>query len=369
MIQPQKPLAIFIPSLVGGGAERVTVNLAQTLAEQGYLVDLVLAQQTGEYLDAVPPAVRIVNLRSSGVLASLPALVRYLRRQRPWAMISTLTYANIVALWARRLAGISMPLMVTEHNTFSVVRRVDLRDLGLPWLAKRFYPWANYIVTVSKGAGNDLAQSLSLPCEQVTVIYNPVVTEQLRQRACEPLDHHWFAPDAPPVILTVGRLTEQKDFGTLIRAFAKVRSTRHVRLLILGEGAERQALEALVLQLGLEADVSLPGFVRNPAAFMARSALFALSSRWEGLPTVLIEALYCGTPVVATDCPSGPREILSDGRYGHLVPVGDVHALAQAMSKGLDGHIPRPDEESWRPFEQHAAAKQYICTLREESNA
>jgi glycosyltransferase involved in cell wall biosynthesis len=134
-------------------------------------------------------------------------------------------------------------------------------------------------------------------------------------------------------------------------------------LLILGEGAERPALEALVTQLGLDDAVSMPGFVENPYAYMARAALFVLSSRWEGLPTVMIEALCCGLPLVATDCPSGPREILRDGEYGQLVPVGNAPALAQAMLTALTGNGPRPVAASWQRFALEPVVNQYIDLL------
>jgi glycosyltransferase involved in cell wall biosynthesis len=195
----------------------------------------------------------------------------------------------------------------------------------------RSYLAADGITAVSQGIAEDLVCSFGLPRERVTTIYNPVVTPELLAQAQAPLDHPWFAPDAPPVILGVGRLHPQKDFPTLLRAFARVRAVRVVRLVILGEGEQRAALQQLVAELGLTKDVALPGFVGNPFAYMARAGVFVLSSAYEGLPGVLIQALACGCPVVSTDCPSGPGEILEQGAYGPLVGVGDVAALAQAM--------------------------------------
>jgi glycosyltransferase involved in cell wall biosynthesis len=239
----------------------------------------------------------------------------------------------------------------------------DLRArLGLQ-LISWFYPWADRITAVSEGVADDLAQAAGIPRERIQVIYNPVVTPEFKAKTEAPLDHPWFAPGEPPVVVGAGRLTIQKDFPALIRAFARVRQARPARLLILGEGEERSALEAVVRQLGVERDVSLPGFVSNPYPYMRRAALFVLSSRWEGLPGVLIEAMYCGARLVATDCPSGPREILADGRYGQLVPVGDVAALADAVRAGLDGHIPVPPAESWRLFEAGTVVDQYIDAL------
>jgi glycosyltransferase involved in cell wall biosynthesis len=367
MIAPPKRLAIFVPSMVGGGAERAMLNLAQGIAERGYAVDLVLARAEGPYLVQVPGSVRVVDLKASRVLASLPALVRYLRREQPEAMLSAMCHANIIALWARRMAGVPKQVVVSERNTLSRSARHASNRRGrlMPQLSRRFYPWADGIVAVSKGVADDLAQVAGLPRERIQVIYNPVVTPELRQKAQAPLEHSWFEPGQPPVLLAVGRLTVQKDFPTLIRAFAQVRQARPARLLILGEGQDRRGLETLVRQLGLERDVSLPGFIENPYPYMARASLFVLSSRWEGLPAVLIEALYCGAPLIATDCPSGPREILRAGQYGQLVPVGDATALAKAIETSLEGETPRPPWESWRPFKLEAVVNQYINVLLE----
>jgi len=205
----------------------------------------------------------------------------------------------------------------------------------MPFLMRLFYPWADKVVAVSKGVADDLVRITRLPKDKIQVIYNPVVTSEFFIKAEEPLDHPWFKPGEPPVILGVGRLTEAKDFPTLIRAFTLVRKERPARLMILGEGEDRPKLDALVKELGLEKDVALPGFVENPYKYMKRAAVFVLSSKWEGLPTVLIEAMALGTPVVSTACPSGPSEILEGGKWGRLVPVGDVEALAKAIVEAL----------------------------------
>jgi glycosyltransferase involved in cell wall biosynthesis len=360
-----KRLAIFVPGLYGGGAERAMLKLARGIVMRGYAVDLVLARVEGPYLAEVPESVRLVDLKARRVLTSLPALVRYLRREQPAALLSVL-HANVVALWARRLAGVPTRVVVSERNTLSYEARhyaSDLRMRLAPQLNRRFYPWADAIVAVSKGVADDLAQVARIPRECIRVIYNPIVTPELREKAQAPLEHPWFVPGEPPVILATGRLSAQKDFPTLIQAFARVRQTRPARLLILGEGEERPALEAQAKQLGLERDVSLPGFVVNPYPYMAWAGVFVLSSRWEGLPSVLIEALYCGAPAISTDCPSGPREILADGKYGQLVPVGDVNALARAIGAALDGKTPRPPHESWWPFQLEVVVSEYIDTL------
>lgn len=358
-------LAIFLPSLCGGGAERAMLNLAQGLARRARAVDLVLAQATGPYLGEVCAPLRLVDLKASRVLSSLPSLVRYLRRERPDALISALNYANVVAIWARRLAGTPSRVLVNEQNTISRSARSSprRRQRMTPHLIRHFYPWANFVVGNSRGVADDLYAVTGLPRERIQMLYNPVITPELREKAQAPLAHPWFEAGQPPVVLAVGRLTQQKDFPSLIRAFARVRRNRPCRLLILGEGTDRPALETLVSELGLAGDVALPGFVNNPYAYMRRASLYVLSSRWEGLPTVLIEALYCGLPIVATDCPSGSREILGDGRHGILVPVADEPALSEAIAAGLAGQAPRPAEESWRPYALETVVDQYLELL------
>jgi len=362
-----KRFAIFIPSMQGHGAERVMLNLAVGVAAKGYSVDLVLARAEGPFMAEVPETVRVVDLKASRVLASLPALVRYLRQNQPQAMLSAMGYVNIIALWARRLAKVRTRVIVSEHNTLSssVHNSSSWRGRMMPHLIKRYYPMANGIITVSKGVADDLAQMTGIPGEYIQVIYNPVVTPELQEKAHASLEHPWFGPDKPPVLLAIGRLTAQKDFSTLIHAFAQVRRSCSARLLILGDGEDRYMLEDLVRRFGLEQDVSLSGWVENPYAYMAQASLFVLSSRWEGLPTVLIEAMSCGMILIATDCPSGPREILNNGQYGQLVPVGNVNTLAHAIIKALAGKIQRPPSESYKPFKLDIVVSQYINVLLE----
>lgn len=367
MSNRQKRVAFFISHMRGGGAQRATLKLAGGIAERGYAVDLVLAKAEGPFLSELPESVRLVDLKASRVLASTSALARYLKRERPTAMLSALDYVNIVALWARRLAGVSTRVVVSERNQLSLSSKhgSNVRARLMPHFIKRFYPWADGIVAVSKGVADDLTLMTGLARERIAVIYNPIVTPELQERVKIPLQHPWLETGQPPVVLAAGRLKPQKDFPTLIQAFAQVRRNHLARLLILGEGPERLALEALVRELGLEQDVSLPGFVANPYPYMTRASLFVLSSRWEGLPGVLIEAMYCGVPLIATNCPSGPQEILKDGQYGQLVPVGETAALARAIEMALTAKVPRPPRESWLPFELKTIVKQYLKILVE----
>ncbi len=358
----QGPIAFFLPGLQGGGAERVILNLAQGITERGLPVDLVLAAAEGPLLDQVPPGVRLVDLRAPRVLRSVGPLAGYLRRERPRILISSLSHANLVALWAGKLAGRATPVMVTEHNTMSrsATEQGPLERGLWPPVLRTFYRWASHVVAVSQDAADDFARTSGFPRDRMEVVYNPVITPAAMALARQEPDHPWLAPGQPPVILGVGRLTRQKDFPTLVRAFAEVRRRRPGHLIILGEGEDRPLLEALIGELGLADAVSLPGFRDNAMAYMARSALFVLSSGWEGLPTVLIEALAAGTRVVSTDCPSGPREILQAGRLGTLVPVGDAGALTAAIVDALDRPSGAVPLDALKPFTRDAAVDNYL---------
>lgn len=312
-------------------------TLARGLIEEEVPVDIVVAQKQGPYLSQVPNGARIVDLKAHRVLASLPGLVRYLSRERPHAMLSALWHANVVAVCARSMARVSMRLVLSEHSTatLSAANAEQRRARLLPVFMRLTYRKADAIIAVSEGVADDLATLLRMERSGITSIYNPIVTPKLFELAAEPVNHAWFANGEPPVILGAGRLAAAKDFQTLIRAFALVRKDRPARLMILGEGERRPELEALARQLGVEFDVALPGFVANPYKYMRKASVFVLSSRWEGLPSVLVEAMACGTPIVSTDCMSGPREILEDGRHGRLTPVGDSVSLAAAMISQL----------------------------------
>jgi len=362
-------IAFFLPSLVGGGAERVTVNLAEAITERGLPVDLVLVAAEGVFLEQLSPSVRVVDLHARRTLRSIGPLASYLRRERPRVLVSSIGHANLVALWAGRLARQVAPIVVVEHNTLSQEAGQERRLAGRIWpqLLRTFYPWADRIVAVSRDAADDLARTSGLARDSIEVVYNPVITPSLLASAREVPDHPWFGPGEPPIVLGVGRLTRQKDFSTLLRAFAQVRRQRPARLVILGDGEERAALEALAGQLSLVEDVSLPGFRQNALAYMAGAAVFALSSAWEGLPTVLIEALAMGARVVSTDCPSGPREILQDGRLGTLVPVGDPAALATAILQALDRPASGAPMDALAPFTRDASVDHYLRVIESVS--
>jgi glycosyltransferase involved in cell wall biosynthesis len=322
----------------GGGVQRGRVTIANALAARGVKVACVLPEARGPFIERLSPQVELVDLGTRRPLALVLALARWLRRARPAALIASQHHAILAALWARRLAGVEVPLTAIQHNTLSELcrqsRRRTVRWL-LPRAARLSFRWADRICAVSHGVARDLAEVTGIPERDIRVLYNPTVTPELIAQAQLPSGHPWLDAKDRPVLLGAGNLSPIKDFATLIRAFARVRRAQRARLMILGEGHERPRLEGLARDLGVAADVVLPGFRSNPYAFMARADLFALSSRVEGMPNAIIEALACGCPVVSTDCPSGPAEILENGRYGALVPSGDDAALARAMAASL----------------------------------
>lgn len=326
-------IALLLPDLEAGGAQRIFVSLAERFVDRGLRVDFVLAQPTGAYLSQLPGGIRLIDLGRNGAFPTRPglaltALIRlvvYLRRERPEYLLSSLTGTNLLALLARRFAAVPTRLVIREANTL-----LNIGNRVLLPLMRRFYPAADHIVAISHGVAEHLVHNVGLPNQQIRVIHNPIDVPRVQQLAQQDSVHPWLVAGQPPVVLGVGRLVPQKDFATLIRAFAEMTGKRSVRLIILGEGKARAELQSLARNLKVEEAVSFPGFVENPFTYMARAAVFVFSSAWEGFGNVLVEALACGTPVVSTDCPSGPAEILDGGKYGPLVPVGDAHALAQA---------------------------------------
>jgi len=329
-------VTLFLPSLGGGGAERAMVHLASGLADAECEVAMVVAESGGAYTELVSPKVELIELGVRRTGAALPGLIRHLRQWRPAAILAVLPHANILAVVARALARVDARLLVCEQATVSPLMPYASWKVRLVARGRRhFYARADKVIAVAEGTADDLVEHFGIPRENIEVIFNPMVTTGLTERAAEPVEHPFLVPGSPPVILAVGRLDRQKNFPLLLAAFVEVRRKVPARLLILGEGGERQRLEEQIDALGLGADVDLPGFVDNPYACMARARLFVLSSDWEGLPSVLIEAMAVGCPVVSTDCPSGPREILDGGRLAPLVPPGDAEALARAILETL----------------------------------
>ncbi len=357
---------------------RVFLNLSETFAQKGFKVDLVVCQAIGEFFDQIPPNIRLIQLKAHSirqgrslalsanpksffkllfpilmarqppqVLPYLPDLIDYLKKETPRSFLSGKTHTNLVALWASKIANTPTRMVISERTNLSF-QLMGAKGRKWRWrfilpVIRTTYPSAQAIIAVSNGVADDLSRCSHIPRTKITTVYNPVVTDQILQQAQEPLSHPWFSPESPPVILGTGRLVPQKDFPTLIKAFAKMRKRKRTRLIILGDSDNttyKNQLIALANSLGVGEDIQFPGFVKNPFSFMANASLFVLSSKWEGLPGVLIQALACGCPVVSTNCESGPAEILNNGEFGKLVPISDVNQLAEAMLSTLEKPLP-----------------------------
>ncbi|AGB39275.1 glycosyltransferase [Natronococcus occultus] len=337
----QPRVSLFVPTLQGGGAELVMVTLASALSARGYDVYLVVSRAEGDLASEIPDGVTVIDFESPYLVASLPKLARHLRKIDPDGLIASMNGANLVAIWAKILSNTSPTTVVrVENMTTYMARDYDKRRHRLiPYLMMVFYRFSDEIVAVSEGVAQDTAKIIGTDPDDIRVVYNPVVTDNLVQKAGQPVDHPWLSNGSVPVILGAGRMVPQKDFCTLIRAFRRVLRDRNARLIILGKGEQREALLELADELGISDRVSLPGFVPNQYAYMAQADVFVLSSVHEGFGNVLAEAMACGTPVVSTECKSGPAEILDGGEYGPLVPVGDSEELAEAILTVLDDPI------------------------------
>lgn len=342
-----KKVAVLVAAFTDGGAERVMVNLANGMAERGIEVDLVMRDPSGNYADEIAEAVKVVDLQEQNLSKALLKLIKYLRAERPQILLATQKHVNIIATLATKLSLTKTKVIIRESNTATIAQHnVGSRAERLTWhLAKLIYPFADGCVSCSRGMTEDMHRFYRwLPQRKIRTIYSPIVTPAMMQSAKEEVQHPFFASGAP-VVIALGRITRQKDFPTLIKAFAKVRTRRHVKLLILGSAdygkSVLEQLKHLVNELHLEQDVDLAGFKKNPFAWLNKSQVFVLSSLYEGLPGALIQALAIGCNLVSTDCPNGPAEILQNGKLGALVPVGDVEQLADAIEAALEKPLDR----------------------------
>jgi len=356
-------IACFFSTSGHSGVDRAARHLIPALARRGYRVDLLKVRRHGPELPEVPAGVEVIDLGSRHTYGCVPGIVGYLRRKRPVVMLSDKDRVNRTALLARLLARVRTRLVFRSGTTISI----DLATRGPleRWIQRssigRLYPYADRVIVTSAGVADDMAAYSGLARERIRAVPSPVVPQSLLEVTLPRPDHPWFGNPSVPLILSAGELCARKDFETLIRAFAQVRARRPCRLMILGRDKARERLLALSRRLDVAQDVALPGFVPQPYAYMTHADLFAFTSRWEGLGFVIIEALAVGTPVVATDCPSGPREILADGRYGTLVPVGDDAALAEAIAATLAAPLPGEVlKQAALPYEIEAGTDAYL---------
>ena len=363
-------IAIFIRYLPMGGVQKIAVRLANEFVKRGHTVDLVLAKGKGALADEVHPEVKMVDLNKNRVWLALPALGKYLLRRRPQALLSLGFSANVLSSVLNVLIPHDFGVFISVRSNTSRLAKNDKMwySRWVPSITRVFYPLADKIIAVSEGVLEDLSSISPRAGRRGCVIYNPVFNSEVLRKAEEPVSHPWFEEKDVPIILGVGRLTPQKNFDLLLRAFKRVRREKEARLIVLGDGNQRENLEARIEALDLGGRVDLHGFVDNPYPFMRRASLLVLSSDYEGLPSVPIQALACGCPVVTTDCPSGPREILDDGTWGRLVPVGDEEALAEAITESLnETHDPEYLRQRAMDFSVDKAVDNYLDTLFPEA--
>lgn len=336
-------IAIFLTDLGGGGAERVMLNLANGFVRQDARVDMLLVNCGGPYLCKLDENINLIDLKSKRLIGVMPKLVRYLREETPDILITALEDTNLVAIFSHLLARVPTRIVVTVHNNLTQEAK-NLKSLKrqiVPHFIRWIYPLSNLVIAVSKGVSIDL-KNLGIQSEKIRVIYNPIITPDFYDMAQDSPIHPWFALPDIPIILGVGRLERQKDFETLIKAYHLVQKRQPCRLMILGEGSQYEKLLSLCKELNLsEENITFPGFVNNPFSYMAKASICVLSSAWEGFGNVLVESMGVGTPVVSTDCLSGPAEILEDGKYGILVPVGDAQAMSDAILRTLKNPSPK----------------------------
>ncbi|MGH8080918.1 MAG: glycosyltransferase, partial [Lysobacter sp.] len=325
-----------------------------------------VVHRADEAARALAGDIELVSLDADRTLAVPGRLAAWLRLRRPQVLVSALTHSNIVAAIAARCSGTGVAVVLTEHAPVSSMRQLDrsLRYRATVRLMPWAYRFSDAVVAVSQGVSADIAAHLSHAGRaRLSVIYNPILREDWQALAQAPLDDPWFAPGSAPVIVSVGRLSAEKNFAGLIRAYAGLRFPMRVHLAIVGEGPQRPALQAQIDELGLSERVRLLGQRDNPYPYMRRAAVFVLASLFEGFGNVLVEAMACGAPVVSSDCPVGPREILRDGEYGTLVAVDDSSALIEAIERRLQRGLTPADASAQRyaaQFTVERSARQYL---------
>lgn len=364
----KKKIALFIPTLGAGGAERTAVLLANTLADKHYDVTLCVADLSGErskLLSEVKCSVKIKNFEMMRVLFSIPKLINFMRYVDPDIIISSQTHANIAVSIASKLANYQGKVILREVSTPSInlKHKKGINAIFLKKIMKWSYQSCDIIIPVSYGVKKDLENYLKIKLKNAKVIYDPVITEEIFELAREPISHIWFDTGRKiPVIVAVGRLTEAKNYELLITTFKKVLEKKDAHLMILGEGEDRNKLEVLIKNLNLNNKVDLYGFDKNPYKYMANCDLYVMSSKWEGLPGALIQALALKANIISTDCPSGPREILENEANTKLV---NKDITSEDFSKEIIemlGSISKNKRTSLKflDFEKNKILSQYI---------
>lgn len=330
-------ISFYSDSMGNGGAQRTIANLATGFSEKGYIVNLLLLNEAGPYLKQLPSSVSTEELPANRAMTSIPYLVDHVQTTQPDIFFSTREHLNISSLTASLLCTVETDFAIRISNIRSKKANNGLIPDSYTAIARLLYPRSDNIISLSEDAKIDAARHYALSENSIEVIHNPVKIDEIQELSQGEVPDIFSSED--DFIISVGSLSEQKDMETLIKAMYRVRQDRDTQLIILGEGERRNKLQDLVLELNMQDVVHMPGFVNNPFPYVHHSDVFALSSRWEGFGHVIVESMACGTPVVVTDCPGGPAEILNNGEHGILVPVGDEERLAQSIKFTLNNSI------------------------------
>ncbi len=353
-----KRIAIFMPTLAGGGAESAMLVLAEGLISRGYTVDLLLKQESGALIDKIPDALNLINFDVPLMRHTLKPLRAYLKHAQPDAIISALNLSNVVSILATRLLKKKPQVIITVHGLISqeaaIYHKLVYRSLfGLT------FPHADAIVAVSQVCAQDLIDYLHPPESKVQVIYNPVIDAELYKRADQSVQYEWLPEGEEKTILNIGRLEPVKDHLTLLKAFKKIREKYDARLIILGEGSLKPQIKVWVDEMNLTPHVLMPGFIHNPLPLLKKADVLVNASLRESFSMIIIEAMACACPVVSTAC-GGPEEILDHGRYGHLVPVGDAQGMAVAIENVFEGDRRLAPPEWLAQFHKDVNVEKYI---------
>ena len=361
----EKKIAFFIIDLYRGGGEKVVVDLSNDLVQRGFDVDLVLVKKRGPYLDLVDKNVEIVDLDVDRIIFSLPKLIRYLKQNKPKALLSISKHPHLISIWAKMISRVDTKIILRLGIPFSRGgSKANWRERILPILIKMFYPFADLIVGNSEFITNDFRSVVKVKDSKITTIYSPKPTEEILSKSLEKTGEDWLDNKDKPVIISVGRLTEQKGFTTLLEAFIKSQEKIDSRLIILGNGEDQEVLEKMAISSGVSDKFKIIGFQKNPYAFMAKSDIYVLPSRYEGMPNAMIEAMICGVPVIASDIPPAV-EITRNGEFGINYPLDNVDTLAGEMvgmlgDKNKLEMFGKKAKERVKVFDHEVIMKRYI---------
>ena len=361
----KEKIAFFIIDLYRGGGEKVVVDLSNDLVQRGFDVDLVLVKKRGPYLDLVDKNVEIVDLDVDRIIFSLPKLIRYLKQNKPKALLSISKHPHLISIWAKMISRVDTKIILRLGIPFSRGgSKANWRERILPILIKMFYPFADLIVGNSEFITNDFRSVVKVKDSKITTIYSPKPTEEILSKSLEKTGEDWLDNKDKPVIISVGRLNEQKGFTTLLEAFIKSQEKIDSRLIILGNGEDQEVLEKMAISSGVSDKFKIIGFQKNPYAFMAKSDIYVLPSRYEGMPNAMIEAMICGVPVIASDIPPAV-EITRNGEFGINYPLDNVDTLAGEMvgmlgDKNKLEMFGKKAKERVKVFDHEVIMKRYI---------